>query len=96
MGDYTVEELEVMLKQAYERRAGEPRAYTEDVRTNAAQGYEASPSRPMTTAEWKTREIARRALEQKTEAEKADMVLTILRAHPEFFDFLEVLKSGLV
>ena len=53
-------------------------------------------ARPMTTAEYAVYNLSGRISSAISEKERSERVLDILTRHPEFHEFLEVLRSGLV
>jgi hypothetical protein len=50
----------------------------------------------MTTAEYAVYNLSGRISSAISEKERSERVLDILTRHPEFHEFLEVLRSGLV
>lgn len=102
---YSIHELERMLKQAY-LESEQEKANMADCCTQApapssglgsygTQGG-CEPQRPATRLESTLNRLDRTVYQATIDSEKAAKVHDILVAHPEFFDFLEVLESGLV
>ena len=79
------------------------KAYTAQGIGGAMCGQQMSPDcvqqeaqRPMTTAECTFHSLSETAYRADVESEKAKRALDILNRHPEFMEFLELLRSGLV
>ena len=63
---------------------------------NCGIGSATEAARPMTTAEYAVYNLSGRISSAISEKERSERVLDILTRHPEFHEFLEVLRSGLV
>ena len=60
----------------------------------APMGYEAQ--RPRSAAEQTVYDLSERAYRSTVEGEKAKLALDIIQEHPEFLEFIELIRTGMV
>lgn len=96
LDNVSTEYLETELKQRYAKQNQDCCTQTVGYAQASNSNLGCETSRPKTRKESNLYRLDQTIYQATVDSEKAAKVRTILDAHPEFFDFIEVLESGLI